>query len=46
MQKPSERHKLTLDNNIIKFQKSVHDPLIIKFHGKKNILNKKPWKAA
>jgi len=26
MQKPSERHKLTSDNNIIKFKKPVHDP--------------------
>jgi len=25
MQKPSERHKLTSDNNIIKFKKPVHD---------------------
>jgi len=24
MQKPSERHKLTSDNNIIKFTKPVH----------------------
>jgi len=24
--KPSERHKLTSDNNIIKFKKPVHDP--------------------
>jgi len=27
MQKPSKRHKLTSDNNIIKFKKPVHDPL-------------------
>jgi len=27
MQKPSERHKLTSDNSIIKFKKPVHDPL-------------------
>jgi len=26
MQKPSERYKLTLDNNIITFKKPVHDP--------------------
>jgi len=26
MQKPSERHKLTSDNNIITFKKPVHDP--------------------
>jgi len=26
MQKPSERHKLTSDNNIIKFKNPVHDP--------------------
>jgi len=26
MQKPSERHKLTSDNNIIKSKKPVHDP--------------------
>jgi len=26
MQKPSERHKLASDNNIIKFKKPVHDP--------------------
>jgi len=26
MQKPSERHKSTSDNNIIKFKKPVHDP--------------------
>jgi len=26
MQKPSGRHKLTSDNNIIKFKKPVHDP--------------------
>jgi len=26
MQKPSERHKLTSDNNILKFKKPVHDP--------------------
>jgi len=26
MQKPSERHELTSDNNIIKFKKPVHDP--------------------
>jgi len=26
MQKPSERHQLTSDNNIIKFKKPVHDP--------------------
>jgi len=26
MQNPSERHKLTSDNNIIKFKKPVHDP--------------------
>jgi len=26
MQKPSERHKLTSDNNIIKLKKPVHDP--------------------
>jgi len=26
MQKPSEHHKLTSDNNIIKFKKPVHDP--------------------
>jgi len=26
MQKPSERHKLTSDNKIIKFKKPVHDP--------------------
>jgi len=26
MQKPSERHKLTSDNNIIQFKKPVHDP--------------------
>jgi len=25
MQKPSEHHKLTSDNNIIKFKKPVHD---------------------
>jgi len=25
MQKPSERHKLTSDNNIIKFKKLVHE---------------------
>jgi len=30
MQKPSEHHKLTLDNNIIKFKKPVHDPFKIK----------------
>jgi len=28
MQKPSERHKLTSDNNIIKFKKSVQDPRV------------------
>jgi len=32
MQKPSERHKLTSDNNIIKFKKPVHDPFKICFH--------------
>jgi len=26
MKQPSERHKLTSDNNIIKFKKPVHDP--------------------
>jgi len=26
MQKPSECHKLTSDNNIIQFKKPVHDP--------------------
>jgi len=26
MQKPSERHKFTSDNNIIQFKKAVHDP--------------------
>jgi len=26
VQKPSERHKLASDNNIIKFKKPVHDP--------------------
>jgi len=26
MQKPSERYKLTSDNNIITFRKPVHDP--------------------
>jgi len=26
MQNPSERHKLTLENNIITFKKPVHDP--------------------
>jgi len=26
MQKPSERHNFTSDNNIIKFKKPVHDP--------------------
>jgi len=26
MQKPSERHKLTSDNNIIKFKKPVQNP--------------------
>jgi len=26
MQNPSECHKLTSDNNIIKFKKPVHDP--------------------
>jgi len=26
MQKPSERHKLTSDNNMIKFKMPVHDP--------------------
>jgi len=26
MQKPSERHKLTSDNNIIKVKNPVHDP--------------------
>jgi len=26
MQKPSERYKLTSDNNIITFKKPVHDP--------------------
>jgi len=26
MQKPSERHKLTSDNNIIKLKNPVHDP--------------------
>jgi len=26
MQKPSEHHKLTSDNNIIKFKKPVHYP--------------------
>jgi len=26
MRKPRERHKLTSDNNIIKFKKPVHDP--------------------
>jgi len=26
MQKTSKRHKLTSDNNIIQFKKSVHDP--------------------
>jgi len=29
MQKPSEHHKLTSDNNIIKFKKPVHDPFNI-----------------
>jgi len=29
MQKPSEYHKLTSDNNIIKFKKPVHDPFNI-----------------
>jgi len=27
MQKPSESHKLTSDNNIITFKKPVHDPI-------------------
>jgi len=31
MQKPSERHKLTSDNNIIKFKKPVYDPFNIYF---------------
>jgi len=26
MQKPSERHKFTSENNIINFKKPVHDP--------------------
>jgi len=26
MQKPSERHNFTSDNNIIKFKRPVHDP--------------------
>jgi len=26
MQKPSERHKFTSENNIIKFKKPVHNP--------------------
>jgi len=26
MQKPSERHKFTSGNNIIKYKKPVHDP--------------------
>jgi len=26
MQNPSKHHKLTSDNNIIKFKKPVHDP--------------------
>jgi len=26
MQKPSKRHELTSDNNVIKFKKPVHDP--------------------
>jgi len=26
MQKPCEHHKLTSDNNIMKFKKPVHDP--------------------
>jgi len=29
MQNPSERHKLTSDNNIIKFKKPVHEPFKI-----------------
>jgi len=35
MQKPSERHKLTSDNNIIKFKKPVHDPF--KFKGQNKV---------
>jgi len=26
MQKTSKRHKLTSDNNLVKFKKPVHDP--------------------
>jgi len=31
MQKPSERYKLTSDNNIITFKKPVHDPFKFQF---------------
>jgi len=33
MQKPSERHKSTSDNNKIKFKKPVHDPFNIQQSG-------------
>jgi len=31
MQKPSERHKLTSDNNIVKFKKPVQDPFKVHY---------------
>jgi len=39
MQKPSEHHKLTSGNNIIKFKKPVHDPFKDKtcYQSKKNV---------
>jgi len=32
MQKPSERHEFTSENNIIKFKKPFHDPFKIHSH--------------
>jgi len=37
MQTPSERHKLTSDNNIIKFKKPVHDPFNITVYWQKKV---------
>jgi len=38
MQKPSERHKLTSDYNIIKFKKPVHDPFNMLICSKREFL--------
>jgi len=40
MQKPSERHKFTSDNDIIKFKKPVHDPFKVKYKFKERLIFK------